>query len=112
MKRRSNMSKNHDKNPRSRGLTVVEGAGSRVRDDREEYRVSPSDFVAFADLVEDKLPKARAVAWLMQGAASQVPPETIQHAAAIVVELIDEVLEAQNTQWETFQRHRDEKQKH
>lgn len=105
------MSKSDGNPPRSRGLTVVEGAGSRVHEEREEYRISLSDFVAFTDLVEEKLPKARAVAWLMQG-ASQVPPGTIEQAAALIVELVDEILDAHSTQWENFQRHRDESKKH
>ena len=58
----------------------------------EAYASCLRGFVDCTDVLNDRLPKARAIAWLVHG-AEPVHQETIQDAALVMVDLIDEVIE-------------------
>jgi len=78
--------------PRTGGLALADNA-SFVREEGEEYRPFSSLLLDTIDIVNEKLPQARAVAYLME--ARVEPPEgTFQEAGALIARLIDDVMQA------------------
>ena len=88
------------------GLVLGADAASQVREEDEAYASFMKGFVEYTDVLNDKLPKARAIAWLLHS-GEPVHQETIQDAALTMVDLIDEVIQAHERLYRKFAQYRD-----
>ena len=74
----------------------------QVREDDGEYDVSRPDLTEISnlsDFITDKLTKAEALSWVLQG-AKHYPDNADSVTAMVIAELIHEALEANEKQWE------------
>ena len=88
--------------------TVADTNPRCVREEQGEYntRPFPDGFVRYSDVVDNKLPKARAVAWLLhEGALTD--EQAIREAAFAIVDYIDDVLLAHKALYEQYVQYRD-----
>ena len=88
------------------GLVLGSEAPWQVREEGEAYASFMKGFVDYTDLLNDKLPKARAIAWLLHD-GEPVHQETIQDAALAMVDLIDEVIQGHERLYGKFEQYRD-----
>jgi len=89
-------------------LVPADAAPLWVREEEGEYNVGtfPGSFVAYSDLVDNKLPKARAIAWLIhEGALTD--EQAIREAAFAIVDYLDEIALAHKAQYEKYVQYRD-----
>jgi hypothetical protein len=75
----------------------------QIREDEGDY---PADFTALIDLtdiIDDKLLKAEALAWVLHG-AREYPDNAIAETTAVIAEFIREAIDAHDQQWEKIRR--------
>ena len=83
-------------------LTLINNSRWQVREDDGEYDVSRPDLTEISnlsDFITDKLTKAEALSWVLQG-AKHYPENADAVTAMVIAELIHEALEANEKQWE------------
>ncbi len=84
-------------------LTLINNSRGQVREDEDEYG-NNSDLPALtqlsnlSDFITDKLTKAEALSWVLQG-AKHYPENADAVTAMVIAELIHEALEANEKQW-------------
>jgi len=88
------------------GLVLGAESPHQVREEGPEYDAFMRGFIDYTDLLNDKLPKARAIAWLLHD-GEPVHQETIQDAALAMVDLIDEVIQGHERLYGKFEQYRD-----
>mgnify|MGYP001116309696 CR=1 FL=1 len=88
------------------GLTLGNASCGQVREEGAEYRPFSSVLLEYVDLVNEKLPKAQAVAWLLRDEHTG-PQGTIDEASVLIAELIEEVVQANEAMWAQYQRLRE-----
>ena len=83
-------------------LTLINNSRWQVREDEGEYDVNRPDLTEISnlsDFITDKLTKAEALSWVLQG-AKHYPENADAVTAMVIAELIHEALEANEKQWE------------
>mgnify|MGYP001365134749 FL=1 len=97
------MSHSHFVYPQSTNdLTLINSSRWQVREDDGEYDVNRPDLTEISnlsDFITDKLTKAEALSWVLQG-AKHYPENADAVTAMVIAELIHEALEANEKQWE------------
>jgi hypothetical protein len=78
-----------------RPFTLVANPACGVREDEDPYADS---LVRLSDIIDDKLNKAKGLAWVLHG-AKDVPEEAVSETSYVIVEFIQEALEAHRKQW-------------
>jgi hypothetical protein len=91
-----------------RGLTTSESSSLCVCEEGAEYNVTPfpESFVAYSDLIDDKLPKAWAFAWLLHE-GGLTDEQSSREAALAIVDYLDEIQLAHKAQYEKYVQYRD-----
>ncbi len=85
-------------------LTLINNSPWQVREEEDEYG-NKSELPALtqlsnqSDFITDKLTKAEALSWVLQG-AKHYPENADSVTAMVIAELIHEALEANEKQWE------------
>lgn len=74
------------------GLTLAAGNPSQVGEEECEYRSFVSAFREYIDLVNEKLPQARAIVSLMEAEEHNTPDGTLKRASVTVGDFIDDVM--------------------
>ena len=88
----------------SSDLTLVHNRPWQVREDKDEYGHKPdlpvlTQLSNLSDFITEKLTRAEALSWVLQG-ASHYPEKADAVTAMVIAELIHEALEANEKQWE------------
>jgi hypothetical protein len=84
----------------------TDAAPSLVGEQGAEYVSFRKSFLDYVELLDNALPKARAIAWLIhEGNISH--EETIKEASLAIVDYIDEVLVAHRDLYEKYTQTRD-----
>lgn len=72
------------------GLALPGDSPARVREERDDYRPFSRTLTDYTDLVNEKLPKVRAVALLLRE-PQHLPPDSIEEAGVLIADFIDDV---------------------
>ncbi len=88
-------------------LTLINSSRWQVREDEDEYGNNSelpilTQLSNLSDFITDKLTKAEALSWVLQG-AKHYPENADAVTAMVIAELIHEALEANEKQWEKIQ---------
>jgi hypothetical protein len=78
-----------------RPFTLVPNPTCAVREDEDPYADS---LVRLSDIIDDKLNKAKGLAWVLH-CAKDAPEDAVSETGYVIVELIQEALEAHRKQW-------------
>lgn len=74
------------------GLTVAGNVPSLVREEEGGYQSFSSVLIDYIDLVNETLPKARAIVSLMEAEENNTPYGTLKQASTVVGDFIEDVL--------------------
>ncbi|MFO7593515.1 MAG: hypothetical protein R6X15_05655 [Pseudomonadota bacterium] len=75
----------------------------KVREDNDEYSSGQDDLADLTDIINDRLTKAEALAWVLHG-STNYPDHADSVTAMVIAELIHEALDAQQQQWDKIRR--------
>lgn len=94
--------------PQSTGGLIPGHASSvQVREEEGEYVPFSTVLLRYTDLLDQKLPQIRALGWLLEG-AEDIQQTTARQTGLLIVDLVDEVMDAHRKMWAEYQRHRRE----
>jgi hypothetical protein len=71
----------------------------QIREDNGDYPASFTELIDLTDIIDDKLLKAEALAWVLHS-AREYPDNAVAETTAVIAEFIHEAMEAHSQQWE------------
>ena len=88
------------------GLTLGHESPYEVREEGPEYAAFTGSYIDFVDVVDEKLPKARAIAWLLYE-NQLLDEDAIRQSSLAIVDYLDELRLAHKAMYEKYVQYRD-----